>query len=1047
MLFGTSILSSFPSFSIFLALVLGLLAALVYYRTAQNNTNKPPIPTETSPLGIRSDGIEKERLPSQQLGSSQSRGSPSQTLRILNLTHPALTQNHKDISSLQSLEAPINPSEPYAFENEFVYGKLMFFLVQEKESMAPYIQRLFQGKRRLFWIQLQIRFKKVPSGPLFIGGEVPHSMNLGFFTQGLARLILRILNSLLSGLHYGFGAFYKTDPKVTHPNDEELPHIVFPLYTSVDQFVCTSNTQTPPSLGTLDFGESKKDALTRRKSNDIFYAYQTNCTYSFHFHSYFIDFHRWKLVNVPGIRETPLQAFWSDMPLRLVAYTLNHIDTTLTLEKALKNTPHTLARKEYHFSFALVHSSKPQSPSVDLRRSSENSRRSSEDSSQSSDHLRRYSVSLRTPSESGSSDSIEEGVFIPQEISVPVWLEYVTELPGGTPVMDRWVGYVLWIEGRTGTPSSPQYIFCSALEAFEPLRSMETQLRANGNRRFMREASESSCKAFKGLNSVSVYSCRRKYKQIEEEREFLQHKLREILHSKEKHSDQRKAKRALYSLIKRSGQNAFAFLQKETVDGVEIDEPGAEHLQKPRVLVLRAVKRTFWRMEWMGINPKAGSLEFFRKIGVDGSSWSIPLTQVFELRVEEMRGTCDSPQMEIKWMRIVTLEMCHHVGFPSEASRSIWLERILLEMEHNEKAGGSSMEKRLYRSIDSVSKMVDIERFVQPLAPRSCGVRRAVLNDRSNFSLYSKLLVEAISTDALDLLAGLIDRITALYSIRCQKRSIVKLFEFLDALEALQTISLRQRIGSMAPIPRENFKKTWFLNLFHLLILHASLFHSFIPKILKQWSRFFNGISYCVDGIYFSLAEIEHCIIRAPMSSPRIPVVKLMLPRKLFGCREDRALIVDTAEFALKTPDFRLNFALNCMTRSSLNCILVYSMDQLDAQLSMITRDALTVMISYDYDRKTVFLPRVCDWYRYDFAMDGNPRTMIFQCFLPYLEGDQKTLFQSLLIDERGRIARWKFAKYHFGFRDIVRIKASAKETVVTLGCTNENGGKLHVKI
>lgn len=43
---------------------------------------------------------------------------------------------------------------------------------------------LFEGKNRLFWVQLQLQFKQTPpeGSVLYIGGEVPRAMHLGFFT-------------------------------------------------------------------------------------------------------------------------------------------------------------------------------------------------------------------------------------------------------------------------------------------------------------------------------------------------------------------------------------------------------------------------------------------------------------------------------------------------------------------------------------------------------------------------------------------------------------------------------------------------------------------------------------------------------------------------------------------------------------------------------------------------------------------------------------------------------------------------------------------------
>ena len=132
---------------------------------------------------------------------------------------------------------------------------------------------------------MQVQFKQPPSGVLYIGGEVPSPMKLGFFTGGLTKIILGVLQSLVTGLHYSFGTNASSgDPAA------ELPHICFPLYSAVDQFVATPQGQSPPLLGASDFGESKAAAAARRKTGAVFYAYNTRDTYSFHFHSFFLDF-------------------------------------------------------------------------------------------------------------------------------------------------------------------------------------------------------------------------------------------------------------------------------------------------------------------------------------------------------------------------------------------------------------------------------------------------------------------------------------------------------------------------------------------------------------------------------------------------------------------------------------------------------------------------------------------------------------------------------------------------------------------------------------
>lgn len=53
-----------------------------------------------------------------------------------------------------------------------------------------------------------------------------------------------------------------------------------------------------------------------------------------------------------------------------------------------------------------------------------------------------------------------------------------------------------------------------------------------------------------------------------------------------------------------------------------------------------------------------------------------------------------------------------------------------------------------------------------------------------------------------------------------------------------------------------------FLNLYHCLLLHAFLVVG-VPTTLFKWPTFFGSYSYEAFGDVFSLAELEHCIIRA----------------------------------------------------------------------------------------------------------------------------------------------------------------------------------------
>eukprot|EP00965_Chrysotila_dentata_P014444 478765-Pleurochrysis_carterae.AAC.2 len=70
----------------------------------------------------------------------------------------------------------------------------------------------------------------------------------------------------------------------------------------------------------------------------------------------------------------------------------------------------------------------------------------------------------------------------------------------------------------------------------------------------------------------------------------------------------------------------------------------------------------------------------------------------------------------------------------------------------------------------------------------------------------------------------------------------------------------------------------------------------------------------------FSMAELEHCVLRAPMSRPRSFVTKLVLPKATYPC-------------ALSVADCRLNFAISCGSASGSQSVPIYTPSQIEEQL------------------------------------------------------------------------------------------------------------------
>jgi hypothetical protein len=119
-----------------------------------------------------------------------------------------------------------NTPRPVTFENDFFQGK-MLFLLRNEPLAGPYVH-MFEGKNRLFNIQVQGRFKVPVINPYF-GGEITNKMELGLLAKGMARTILSFIRALIPEMHHSFG------------DDEgiELPHITVPLFKAAETFIVT----------------------------------------------------------------------------------------------------------------------------------------------------------------------------------------------------------------------------------------------------------------------------------------------------------------------------------------------------------------------------------------------------------------------------------------------------------------------------------------------------------------------------------------------------------------------------------------------------------------------------------------------------------------------------------------------------------------------------------------------------------------------------------------------------------------------------------------
>lgn len=971
-------------------------------------------PRKASPPSQASPPKRRSRVVKLQRGKSS---APS--LRVVEVGVSSDGSPREDPSDsegmLHSIVQP-NSMEPYEFENDFMKGRLLFLLQRSDQATPAKYYALFEGKRRLFWIQLQVQFKKVPSGILYIGGEVPRPMNLGFFTGGLTKIILTVLQSLVRGIHCGFGQPY---PEVVKsPEDEDLPHICFPLYTAVDQFVVTPPGEKPPVLGRADFGESKESMAARRKHGQPMYQYNTTDTYSFHFHSFFIDFSTWRLVGIPGMRDTDLSAFWEDMPLRLCAYSLKPREgVDPNSEAEAKKASHAMKHKEYKFCFQMSHKVQDEYEVVEELG---NSSTPVDDGS--------ITASGRRQSEVDSEHAAIRAELSKFEFDVPVWFEYFSTSPAHA---ERRVGYAIRVRAvdneESDKSSGKEYmVLLPAVAAFSPLSYLEHDLVMTASRRASgRHGVFGGSRARTLEEAISVKSRISRYSKVDEERKFLEHQLHHIAKADATEYGSvdhvMRAQKALLEILENKAPSTAlgsewqflttAFVRRNSfgssvnvlateLPSMPISAPVKDSPQAAAQIV-RAVSSSCWRNEWVTMDRSQRVLNFFRMLA-SSASHSIALDDILAVEDDEMVHDPDR-ECELYWFRLVSITKCHHIAFAAPEDRFQWKLSLQREIE----ASGTAMADLVRQPIIKVCLKIEPEAYLSDTASKSRGTKRFVLNDRCDFNPSTGDVKPSSLTDPNSVVASALKLALRLHARRLEQDSTKDLLEFLDAVSVLKWVDLSQIEAD------ETERKVFLLNLYHLIVLHSSIL-GFLPRSKTQWSKFFNGTTYNVGGIHLSVAEIDHGLVRSAMTPLKLAIAFLVIPK--IGDSDERASL------RLTKPDFRLNFALNCLTKSCVNFIIVFTKQDLDKQLDHVTSLTLDYLVSYDRESKIMYLPKVCEWYRQDFTSDSSYRwpQAILTKLHKYLTGSKAQLVEYLLQHEQALVSKWKFVKYDYHFHESV---------------------------
>lgn len=261
--------------------------------------------------------------------------------------HPALKTMCVILTSKSQRIVP--NSQAYEFENDVFFGKVMLLVrtpdvdnSRDKAELGETAHRVSQymkGRKRRFEFQFQIRLKRVPTGPLFLGCELEKGIKVGAITKGLVNLLLAMVRRINPGFHYSWGPDPKMSPQVIESGQYEKTHLSFPVEASMDRIVITKPCETPPELG-HELHESNESVKRRRRMGFGSVNWNTQDTYTMCLWSAYCDWIKWKSLNVPGVSPFSLSRVTGTQPIYLCVYELPKISPE---EYRKKRPPHTRA--------------------------------------------------------------------------------------------------------------------------------------------------------------------------------------------------------------------------------------------------------------------------------------------------------------------------------------------------------------------------------------------------------------------------------------------------------------------------------------------------------------------------------------------------------------------------------------------------------------------------------------------------------------------------------------------------------------------------------
>ena len=370
----------------------------------------------------------------------------------------------------------------------------------------------------------------------------------------------------------------------------------------------------------------------------------------------------------------------------------------------------------------------------------------------------------------------------------------------------------------------------------------------------------------------------------------------------------------------------------------------SSHKPELQTCVTRALSEHHWREEYAMLTNH--HVSFYRP-DQRGKSYRIPISAITNVQKLLQEQVPNFPHFH--FFTIETLGRTTYVMMSSESEVDTWMLAISSKVEEYSKSDAS--ERFIYDPSNE---------YLHKSSMWKCHKRRILNCRRFIFHPFTRNITKV--KDPCKLSQEILYKALTITDL---SEELIR--DFLDCTSDLKAVDVS--------ILDEKDRLIFFLNLYHIMIVHAMLVLS-PPNSALKFSPFFNTASYqCSDDI-FSIAELEHCIIRHNMSPPSHFFSKWVIPKSIYP-------------FALTTSDFRLNFAMNCGSRSHPRKVQIFERAKMDRQLDKAVKLFLNDSVNVVVRKNSVLvtdIPRLCDWFINDFGCQKN--SDLIDVLRPYFRGN-----------------------------------------------------------